>query len=248
VKRKVVIITDCTDVAFLEMRGAIYSNAFNEDFVIEPIIQADAFSIVNGSFLLRLVAEIYPKDTLISIILNPLKLRTERIAGITERKNIIFEGTNTGVFGWLLRDFGCKELIELYDPGFVPFGGKYVHSPAIGKIVSGVDLRELGKPFAIEKIRDVKLEQGTIVHIDNFGNMKLILDLDNPQDGDRYVAHIGETKINLIYWQRMMERENGEWVIYKGSSFGLTEIGQVRARGALDLNIRSGDTIKVERQ
>lgn len=55
-KRKIVIITDCTDVAFLEIRGAIYSNIVNtnENYEIEPIVKVDNYNITNTSFLVRL--------------------------------------------------------------------------------------------------------------------------------------------------------------------------------------------------
>lgn len=154
-KRKVVIITDCTDVAYLEIRGAIYSNAVSEDFEIEPVVRVDNFNIVNVSFLVRLIADIYPDGTLINVVVHPSKFRGERIAGITEKKRIIFEGTNTGAFGWLIKDFGCMEVYELYDPGFVPFGGKYIHAPTVGHILSGRPIKELGTLFPTDRIRDV---------------------------------------------------------------------------------------------
>ena len=141
-KRKVVVLTDCVDVAWQEIRGSIYSNCDDYDVCIEPVVPVDSYSIVNVNFLVKLIAEIYPPNTIICVIVNPLKLRTERIVGRTKRKDLIFEGTNTGAFSWLIKDFGCEELYELYDPGFVPFGGKYVHAPAVGKIASGVPINE----------------------------------------------------------------------------------------------------------
>lgn len=71
----------------------------------------DNYSIVNVNFLVKLIAEIYPEGTIICVIVNPLKLRTERIIGRTKKKNLIFEGTNTGAFGWLVEDYGCEELL-----------------------------------------------------------------------------------------------------------------------------------------
>ena len=109
-KRKVVVLTDCVDVAWQEIRGSIYSNSNEYDVEIEPVVPVDSYNIVNANFLVKLIAEIYPDNTIICVIVNPLKERTERIIGRTKRKNIIFEGTNTGAFGWLIDDFGCEEL------------------------------------------------------------------------------------------------------------------------------------------
>lgn len=243
-KRKVVIITDCIDVALLEIRGAIYSSSNNDDYQIEPIVQVKEMNIVNTSFLIRLIAGIYPNGTIINVIVNPLQLRTERIVGRLALKDIVFEGTNTGAFGWVIEDFGCSELIELYDPGFVPFGGKYVHAPAVGKILSGCELKELGHAFSIDRIRDVGRKEGVIVHIDNFGNVKFIGDLSKHQFGDVITVSIREKKYEVVYWERMMERMDGEIVIYPGSSFGLPEIGVVRGSAEELFKVIPGDIIE----
>ena len=246
-KRKVLIITDCIDVAFLEMRGAIYNNSVKDNFIIEPVIEVESYNLINTSFMLRLVAEIYPPGTLISVIVNPIEKRTERIAGITKKNNIYFEGTNTGVFGWLLKDFGCKDLVEIIDPGFKPFGGKYVHSPAVGKIASGVPLSKIGKPFNPDDIRNLNIKKGTILHIDNFGNAKIFYKIEDAKNGDKYRVYINDKTIDLIFWERMMSRSDGEWVIYPGSSLGFAEIGEVRGRGFLSMGVNPGSVIKIEK-
>ena len=247
-KRKVVVLTDCIDVAWQEIRGAIFSNCTSDDVEIEPVVPVDSYSIENVNFLVKLIAEIYPEGTIICVIVNPLKLRTERIVGRTKKKNIIFEGTNTGAFGWLLEDFGCEELYELTDPGFVPFGGKYVHAPAVGKIASGVELSRLGQPFDISKIRVIEKKNGTVMHIDNFGNLKLYHKFeDNPTDGDLYKITINNKVYEIIYNTRMMARNDGELIIYPGSSFGFTEIGIVRGNFAKTYNIKNGMIIKIEK-
>ena len=245
-KRKVVVLTDCVDVAFNEIRGAIFQNASNDDFEIEPVVRVDSYNIENVNFLVKLVAEIYPEGTVICVIVNPLKLRTERIVGRTQRKNLIFEGTNTGAFDWLIKDFGCSELYELFDPGFVPFGGKYVHAPAIGKILSGKKLNELGNSFPLAKIRKVEMEEVCIVHIDNFGNLKLNHKLKEHVDGDFLNVFINGKKVTMKYAKRMMALDDGEIIIYPGSSFGFTEIGMVRGNFAETFNIKYGDKIKIK--
>ena len=247
-KRKVVVLTDCVDVAWQEIRGSIYSNCNDYDVQIEPVVPVDSYSIVNVNFLVKLIAEIYPAGTIICVIINPLKIRTERIVGVTNRKNIIFEGTNTGAFGWLVEDFGCKELYELFDPGFVPFGGKYVHAPAVGKLASGVEPSKLGNPFDIEKLRHVEMQEGTVMHIDNFGNLKLFHKFnDGAKDGDNYLIGINDLEMPVIYNTRMMARDDGELIIYPGSSFGFTEIGTVRGNFANEYNVKNGDLVRIRK-
>lgn len=242
-KRKVVIITDCIDVALMEIRGAIHTYSNNAEYEIEPIVQVDNFSIVNTSFLFDLMVNAYPPGTVICIVVNPNQLRTERIIGRLNDKDIIFDGTNTGALGRVIKKYGCKELYEIYDDGFVPFGGKYVHAPTVGKVLSGVPMNTLGHAFDVNSIRNVEINEGTILHIDNFGNVKLEGSLAGATNGDTYLLKIGDCDIKAIFWTRMMERNDEEIVIYPGSSFGLPEIGIVRGSFSQRYNLSVGDKI-----
>jgi len=242
-KKRIVFITDCADVAYNELRGVVLDNIRNDEIIIEPVAQVVPFSIINGNFILRLMAEAYPEGTVFSVILNPSKERPARLIGKTKKKDIYFMGANTGVFTWLFRDFGVEELYELNDPGFFPFGGKYVHAPAVAQIAMGKPLNDMGHPFDIEKVIKIDVLEGAIVHIDNFGLMKFIGKLDGLNEGDKLEVNINKKILNAVYTKRMMSRETGEWVIYPGSSLGLSELGKVRENGTKELNAKIGDAI-----
>jgi len=242
-KKRIVFITDCVDVAYNELRGVILSNIKNDEIVVEPLVPVTPFSIINGNFVLRLVADAYPEGTVFSIILNPMKERPARLIGKTKKKSFYFMGANTGVFTWFFRDFGVDELYELNDPGFFPFGGKYVHAPAVAQIATGKPLNEMGNPFNIKKVVKLDIPDGTIVHIDNFGLMKFTSDLTGLNERDKLEVCVNGKTLQAVYTKRMMSRETGEWVVYPGSSFGLPELGKVRENGAKELNAKIGDII-----
>lgn len=242
-KKRIVFITDCADVAYNELRGVILDNIKSDEIIIEPVVLVTPFSIINGNFVLRLMAEAYPESTIFSVILNPSKERPARLIGKTKKKGIYFMGANTGVFTWLFRDFGIEELYELNDPGFFPFGGKYVHAPAVAQIATGKPLKDMGRPFDIEKVVKIDIAGGVIVHIDNFGLMKFTGELRGLKEGDKLEVNINGKILKAVYAERMMSRETGEWVIYPGSSLGLPELGRVRENGAKDLNAKVGDII-----
>jgi len=242
-RKRIVFITDCADVAYNELRGVILDNLKNDEIIVEPVVPVVPFSIINGNFVLRLMAEAYPEGTIFSIILNPSKERPARLIGQTKEKGIYFMGANTGVFTWLFRDFGVEELYELNDPGFFPFGGKYVHAPAVAQIATGKPLKDMGRPFDIEKIIKIDIAGGTIVHIDNFGLMKFTGELTGLNEGDKLEISVNKKTLKAVYAKRMMSQETGEWVIYPGSSFGLPEFGKVRENGAKESNVKIGDII-----
>jgi len=242
-RKRIVFITDCADVAYNELRGVILDNLKNDEIIVEPVVPVAPFSIINGNFVLRLMAEAYPEGTIFSIILNPSKERPARLIGQTKGKGIYFMGANTGVFTWLFRDFGVEELYELNDPGFFPFGGKYVHAPAVAQIAMGKLLKDMGHPFDVKRVVKINIAGGTIIHIDNFGLMKFTGELIGLNEGDKLEVTINGKILKAVYAERMMSRETGEWVIYPGSSFGLPEFGKVRENGARKLNIKIGDII-----
>jgi len=248
-KRRIVFITDCRDVAYNELRVATFNelDKLNPDhsIEIEPVVAVKPFSLINGSFLLRLMAESYPDETVFSVILNPSKIRPERLIGRTKSKNFFFTGTNTGVFDWFLRDFGISELYELNDPGFVPFGGKCVHAPAVARIASGVEFLKLGIPFSADKLKKLDIFPGVVLHVDNFGLIKFNTTLPKLNEGQILSVRINGHSVSAVHTKRMMSRESGEWVVYTGSSLRLAELGKVRQNGAEEIGVKEGDLVAI---
>ncbi|MEK7621731.1 MAG: SAM-dependent chlorinase/fluorinase [Patescibacteria group bacterium] len=248
-KKRIVFITDCVDIAYNELRGTVLSQlnklGNNVELEIEPVVPVKPFSLINGSFVLRLMAEAYPEDTIFSVILNPLKERPVRLTGKTKTKRFYFLGANTGVFDWFLRDFGIEELYEIHDPGFFPFGGKYVHAPAATQIAFGGLLGLIGSKFDSGGLVKLDIPEGTILHIDDFGLIKFKSVLPKLNEGDRVTIEIVGNSFSAVYVKRMMSRETGEWVLYPGSSLGLPEIGKVRQDGASEINADIGDIVKI---
>ena len=56
-KKRIVFITDCVDVAYNELRWVILSNIKDKEIEIEPVVPVDPMSIINGNFILRLIFE-----------------------------------------------------------------------------------------------------------------------------------------------------------------------------------------------
>lgn len=246
-KRNIVIITDCADIAYNELRGVMLGIIDECKISIEPVVSVCPMSILNGNFVVRLMAEAYPENTVFSIVLNPSQQRPARLIGRTKKKSFFFMGANTGVFTWLFRDFGVSELYELTDPGFFPFGGKYVHAPAVAQIAMGKPLKDMGHSFAEKDVVHLDIVSGTVIHVDNFGLMKFTGELTDLKEGDKLRVTVNGTVLDAIFTKRMMGNNTGTWTIYPGSSLGLPELGKVRGNGAAELNVKVGDVIKFEK-
>jgi S-adenosylmethionine hydrolase len=251
--KKIVIITDCVDIASIELRATI-GNLLDEqdshDIQIEPTVSVKPFSIINGSFSLRLLAECYPEGTIFLVVVNPLKIRPKRVICVTKKKRFIIVGADTGIMDWTLMDFGLDKKYEINDPGFVSFGGKYIHAPVTAKIALGENLEKLGTELPVEQIKpqsfDVLLKD-MVVHVDNFGLIKISNTVENLEVGAKYLVSVNGKKIIAKYDLRMMSNKTGDWILYNGSSLGLLEIGKVRENGAVELDIHEGNKVHIKK-
>jgi S-adenosylmethionine hydrolase len=246
-KKYIVIITDCKDVAYNEMRWIIIRecNKMGYNNIDVELVPVSEFSIINAAFLTRLMAEHCLPGTILSLVINPQKNRSARIYGKLPN-GVIYFGANTGALTWLLQDFQPDEIYEIHDPGFVSFGGKYVHAPNVAKLVAGVKFEKIGKKFPKESLTELDIEDGTIVHIDNFGLMKIKNETPLFKEGEKLqIFKNGKYVLDATLANRMMSLNDKEWVLYPGSSLNsLPELGTVRYKeGFKEIDAHIGDII-----
>lgn len=246
-KKHVVVITDCKDVAYNEMKWVILKECAKMGFfnVDVELVAVEEFSIINAAFLTKLTAECCPQGTVLSLVINPQKIRSARIYGELP-SGIKYFGANTGALTWLLEEADIQEIYEIPDPGFVTFGGKYVHAPNVAKLVAGIPLSEFGIPFQRESLKDLEIIDGTILHIDNFGLMKIKGKPLSYGEGQKIqIFKNSEYVLDAIFTNRMMSLGDKEWVLYPGSSFNaLPELGLVRNKeGYKEIGAKIGDII-----
>ena len=113
-------------------------------------------------------------------------------------------------------------------------------------ILNGRKINTLGKIFSKEKIRKANIVNGTVVHIDNFGLIKIYGKIPNNLTIKQKVSIRTSRghEFTAIFDNRMMNNPDNSWVLYPGSSlWGLPELGKVRANGAAELGIIEGDKI-----
>lgn len=253
-RNRIVIVSDCTDVAFSEIRLLIlhYLDKYNTDAKIEPIVSVIPFSLIQASFLIRLIASYPIHNFIIFSVVNPIEAEPDRIIGITNSGGITFVGRDNGQFSWLTNDLGCKKVYELNKKEFVPFGGKNVYPEIIAKFLSGDKISEFSVERKSPYVNQLHIPEGTIVHIDNFGLMKLKYSVEwlkelDLMEGDNIKVYLnGEYKVTATFCYRIMSYPDRTWTLYQGSSlYGLPEIGLVREHGASVIGAKIEDIISV---
>jgi len=252
-KKKLVLLSDCTDVAVNEIRMSIYEG-LKEDIQIEPAINIIPFSLINCSFLLRLVSEIAEPNTIFYIVVNPIKGQPPRIIGKTIEKGFVFVGRDSGVFGWLVERYGCAELYHINNNKFVPFGGKKIYPNVISQYINGIPIKDLGTLVDSNTLNKLEINEGTVLHIDNFGLVKIMYDegvlkaLDIKNGDFVNVSVNGNFAIKALYSERMMSENDGVFTVCVGSSLnGLLELGCVRGNICHKINVKVGDHIGLEK-
>lgn len=257
-KKRIVVITDCIDVAFNEIRATILNNIKSDkknNIEVEPLVTVKEFSIINASFLARLLADSYdPKSTIFLIIVNTLKTNTkERARIIGETLNgFKFVTANTGVVNWLIKDFGLKKLYEfsktnLTGKNFISFGGKFFHAPMAARVALDIPFKMLGEKRSRNFLRNFEIEEGTVVHIDSFGVLKIKGKLPQLQERTKLEVKVnGKKKCRAIFTNSMKDLTDGKLAVYPGSSLNnLPEMGMVRCLGTADkLEIKIGDKVE----
>lgn len=255
-KNKVVIITDCTDIAFNELHQTLSSElscAHLDHFEIAPLVPVKNFSIESASFAIRIMADLCLPGTIFLVVVNATRSNPERIFGRLNN-GLIFVGNNSGYFNWLFDDLGIDIIFKNNidrTKNKKSFGGKYVQAPTVVKLLSGIPFEKIGEPFERNDLSKYKISHGTVVHCDNFGLMKIfspkITDLNESDPLKIFVN--GNEAVDAVYSTQMKSLLDGTWVLFPGSSLdSMPELGCVRSRNsALDLGVQEGDVISWER-
>lgn len=228
--KKVIVITDCIDVAYTEMKVIIEKECRkswieNVDFSLVPVSE---FSILNAAFLTRLLAEQCEKWTVISVVINPQKHRSSRI--YWEFSNgVLFFWANTWALTRAIRDLWVKRLYEIHDPGFITFGWKFVHAPNIARILSDYSFDDFWKPFDVDNLWKLDLVKGMVVHIDNFWLMKIYWEKISYDEWQKFRIYKNwEYILDAKFANRMMCLDDNEWSLYSWSSLDFPELWSVR--------------------
>lgn len=252
--RKVVVFSDCIDIAYNEIYE-ILSNGFEEhnltDIQIAPLVALQPFSIVQTAFSLRLMAELCKPGTLFLVIMYGSGQNPQRIFGQT-RHGILFVGRNAGYFNWMLEDFGLQSLYVTRLDEKVPkrtFGGKYIQAPTTVQLLASESLEDIGDRVDPSFLMPYEIPKGTVVHVDNFGLMKMKSSpIVYPEGTPLRIYVNGTYKFDAIFTEKMKRQPDGTWVIYPGSSLNhLPELGRVRSRhSASEIGVVEGDVIAWE--
>jgi len=248
--KNVIIVTDCTDIAIQQVK-ARFIKMLSKDMNINFFdVFVSPFAIKNGAFLSKLLSDELPHG----------------------KNTTLFVCANTGIFSLLFEDFGIKEVWQVKEQGHYPFGGLHIHTFIAGSLLCGLNEEKIGVKMSSKKVKKIEFKKGEVVHIDNFGLIKIWSRINEYdfKEGDLVRIKILNKEGILIkeiigvYGNRMMNYPDNTLVVYPGSSLlnksikeskenrdptsGLIEIGIVRETNSAEkLGVKLGSIVILER-
>lgn len=165
------------------MKGMILRHCPQAD-IVDITHEVPPQQVLTGAFTLAHTAPYFPEGTLHVVVVDP---------GVGTKRNILvgqlggqyFLFPDNGVISLLRQVLPLQALVMvrnervLDNPAVSPtFHGRDVFGPLAGKILSGLDINDLGPTPASYKLLDLPTPQdesdailGWVIHIDRFGNL-----------------------------------------------------------------------------
>lgn len=211
------------------------------------------FDIAHAAFVLRSVFRDFPKGTVHLVGVNAVATDKDKPIAL-QLDDHFFVGSDNGLFG-LLSDKPHQNLVELNSINAIEttFPERDIFAPAAARLASGVAIASLGKPMPVFKKmidRLVKATKkqiiGSVIHIDNFGNLitNIPKDAFDVLSKDKvFTIQVGSDKFRKIHTQYYQTEEGECFLLF--NSLGLLEIGIYKGNAAELLGLEYGSTILI---
>ncbi|MDA1208547.1 MAG: SAM-dependent chlorinase/fluorinase [bacterium] len=221
--------------------------------ILQPVVGDVAkFSIPNGAYQCRQLVRSWEFiKPVVTGVVDPT-VGSEREAIAADLKNgTTLVGPNNGIFSLAIQQFGVKCAVVLDEEirlqprnATTTFDGRDLFAPAAALVASGESTENLGKEFDVQKLLNLEIENGTVLHADDYGNLKIHGAEDQYERGNGAVPFtIRKTRYNPKKVRSHNEASEGDLVILPGSS-GMIEIWIVEGNARKLIGATVGDIIE----
>jgi S-adenosyl-L-methionine hydrolase (adenosine-forming) len=214
------------------MKGVIFGIC-PEARIVDLTHEVLPYQIAQAAFHLEQSWPYFPKATIHVVVVDP-GVGTTRRPILLEAGAHFFIGPDNGVFS-MLEPTTIREIIVTDSPASCTFHGRDIFAPTAARLANGIAPSELG-PEIINPMR-VKLRDGTVLHIDHFGNV--ITNLRAFPDAIKVEAHTIRKRASTY-----AEAPQGELFLIEGSS-GFIEIALNQGSAAERLGIGVGAVLNI---
>lgn len=213
--------------------------------------------IMAGSWVLKNSAMLFPSGTVHTVVIDP-GVGTDRAPIALKVEDQYFVGPDNGIFSLLTADhyYSAVRLSKqeyLRDNHSATFHGRDIFAPAAAHLSRGVDLHDLGEPIDelvsyrwMQPIADRDGLEGTVIHIDKFGNLVTNIPKSLFEEviaGKKVKIYVGNVILNSVE-PTFASVAEGEPVAYIGSA-GMLEVGINKGNAEQMLGVQKGAQISL---
>lgn len=216
------------------------------------VVNIETFDTVHANFLLRLILDSLQSGDVVSIVCDPRLNDIPRDSiGIQLANGVCVLGPNNGVMSWMLDDFDVQNIIQLpiseLSKKHPTFNGKYRFAVATNQLLSGLEFAKIGGTLKRGHLYHSEVADGTVVHVDNYGNVKVKLArIEDKVVGSKLLVKIRDRVITVTYGIEFDNVGEGEAILYNGSSlWGLPELAINRGSFSATYGVRVGDFVTI---
>ena len=221
--------------------------------VVDISHQIKPSDIGHAAFVLRAVFRDFPKGTVHLVGVHSTSNRGEAFVAL-QLEDHFFVGPDNGIFG-LISDQPHQQLIEINTTDAVPttFPERDVFAMAAAKIASGKSLNDLGTPIpSFRKMIDRQVKatkkqiSGTVVRVDNFGNLITNIPkiaFDTLSRGKAFTIQFGGEKFRRIHTLYNQAEEGECFMVF--NSLGVLEIGINKGNASELLGLSYDSTVTI---
>jgi len=230
--------------------------------VIDLTHEIEAFSVVNGAYMLYTSYKWFPPGTVFLGVVDP-GVGTERKPVIIVTEKYFFVGPNNGLLWPAAREDGIRGVYWILrseafiKPVSKSFHGRDVFAPVAALLAMGVRPDAFGPRLSEAELVRVELKEGceggraavVVVHVDRFGNVALGLEADCLKalcgSGGRVAVSSPRRRMKALCEEVFSRAEPGELVLYV-NSLGFPELAVNMGDASRALSVKVGEKLVLE--
>jgi S-adenosyl-L-methionine hydrolase (adenosine-forming) len=205
------------------------------------------YTKLEAAFMVRETAKYYPPHTIHVVSVDPGNTSSDKTV-IAKTNRGIFIGHDNGVLIPTLSALDVEYVVVGTGAIFenvTAFHGRDVFMNLAGEISKGQEPRGFGTEVPLASLRQMKLPENHIVHIDGFGNIHIEHgDLDVPF-GSEIMIKYHEKEFTAKYQRDLSDATIGEWVISLGS-YGILNLAMNQGNAAKVVGARVGEPMTLD--
>jgi hypothetical protein len=213
-----------------------------------------AMDVAAGAVALAQAAPFFPAGTIHVAVVDP-GVGSARAALLIEAAGSFFVGPDNGVLSLAAR--GPRVIRRIEAPSFrrdvvsPTFHGRDVFAPTAGRLAAGVAAAEAGPVVeamvelgARPPKRRGGVVEGTVIHVDSFGNLITTLDAAVVPEDASIEVEGGEGVFHPVFGRTFTDVEPGALVAYIGSG-GQVEVARRDGSAAARTGAQRGSIVRV---